>query len=428
MTIRPKKLGSRFAAGRARQHILSRFNPIRGLTPARLSSYLDAFDQGYLRNAAEAWAKIAERDEQVVACSTKRVRAPSRLRWEILPINDSAEAARHKQILEDFYNNITVTHVLDEDERGGVRLLIQQMLSSVGMRYAVHEIVWRPRAGGLQAEFRHVPLQFFEHHTGRLRFLESDLTLEGIDLAPGGWMVTTGAGLMQATSIAYMFKAMPLKAWVTFTEKFGIPGLHATTSAPKDSPDWCALVDAVAGFGEDLALVTNDGTKITPIEVNGANAIPHEGLVDRMDRAISRIWLGGDLATMSQKQGAVGARPQVEDLSKLEADDAHLVSETLQQYVDRWVIKYRTGLDRPLAYFSLMPRPTGATDIELKVDEFLLGAGVPIGRKDLLERYGRAEPDPGEELALAPAVSGSTLSNSRAKFFARPAKEMPPSP
>jgi hypothetical protein len=402
----PRKRTPQFAAGRARQHILSRFNPIRGLTPSRLSSYLEAFDAGYLRNAAETWSKIAERDDQVITCATKRLRAPTRLRWEILPADDSAEAARHKIVLEEFYNNITATHVLDEDERGGVRLLIQQMLSAVGMRYAVHEIVWRPGGGTLGAEFRFVPLQFFEHRTGRLRFLPTELALDGIDLDPAGWMVTTGAGLMRATSIAYMFKAMPLKAWVNFTEKFGIPGLHGTTPAPKGSPEWEALADALEGFGESLALVTNEGATINPIELKSVGSHPHPALVDRMDRAISRIWLGGDLATMSQTQGAVGSQPQTDDLSKLEEDDAHLVSETLQQYVDRWVIRFRTGAEKPLAYFQLQPTRKLDTERELKVDTFLIGAGVPVAKKDLMERYGRSEPDDTEPLATAPTVPG----------------------
>ena len=401
----PKKRTPAFAAGRAKQHILSRFNPISGLTPRRLSAYLDSFDQGYLRNAAETFAKIAERDDQVITCATKRLRPASRLNWEILPVDDSPAAARHKQILEEFYNNLQATHVLDEDERGGVRLLIRQMLTAVGMRWAVHEIVWKPQSDGLTAEFRFVPLQFFEHRTGRLRFLPSELALDGIDLEPGGWMVTTGDGLMRATSIAYMFKSMPLKAWVTYCEKFGIPGIHAKTDAQKDSPEWAALVEAVGGFGEDLALVTNQGASIEPIATGSASNQPHPALVERMDRAISRIWVGGDLATMSAGQGSVGSQAQTEDLSKLEEDDAALISDTLQQYVDRWVIKYRTGLDKPLAYFRLLPTRKVDTDRELKVDEMLIRSGVGIGKNDLRERYGRAQPDAGDELAIAPAAA-----------------------
>jgi hypothetical protein len=400
----PKKRTSAFSAGRAKQHIVARFNPISGLTPRRLSSYLDAFDHGYLRNAAETWEKIAERDDQVITCATKRLRAAARLNWEILPIDDSPEARRHKEILEEFYNNLTTTSVLDEDERGDTRLLIRQMLTAVGMRYAVHEIVWQPRSDGLSAEFRFVPLQFFERRQGRLRFLPSDLAVDGVDLEPAGWMVARGDGLMIATSIAYMFKTMPLKAWVTHCEKFGIPGVHAKTDAVKDSPEWQELVEAVGGFGEDLALVTNQGASIEAIATGSASNQPHPPLVERMDRAISRIWLGGDLATMSAGQGSVGAMPQSLDLEKLEEDDAGLVSSTLQQYVDRHVIRFRTGQDKPMAYFKLQPTKRQDTDRDLKVDEFLVRNGVPVGKKDLLERYGRPEPDAGDELATAPAT------------------------
>lgn len=409
----PKKRTSQFAAGRAKQHILSRFNPINGLTPRRLSSYLDAFDHGYLRSAAETWEKIIERDDQVITCATKRLRAPARLKWEILPVDDSSEAQRHKEILEEFYNNITVTNVLAEDDQGGMRLLIEQMLSAVPMRFAVHEIVWQPTPGGLSAEFRFVPLQFFEHHTGRLRFLPTELAIDGEELEEGGWLVTTGAGLMRATCVAYMFKSMPLKAWVSYCEKFGIPGLHGKTSATKGTPEWEAMADALAGFGEDLALITNQDASITPIDVGTASTQPHPPLVERMDRAISRIWLGGDLATMSGDQGDVGSMAQTDDLAKLEEDDAALVSDKLQRYVDRFVIKYRTGVGKPLAYFRLSPTAKIDTTREIEVDRFLIESGAPVAKKDLLERYSRSEPDKKEELATAPAAAPATFGGPR---------------
>jgi len=410
MAKKPAKTQPAFAAGRARQSIASRFNPIRGLTPARLVSFMDAWDHGFLRNAAESYSQIAERDDQVVTCSTKRVRGPARLNYEILQVDDSPEAERDAGILTAFYNNIEVTHTLDADERGGVRLLVKQMLSCIGMRYAVHEIVWRPSPSGLSAEFRFVPLAFFERTAGKLRFLMSDLAVEGVPLEPGGWMVTVGDGLMKATAIAYMFKTMPLKSWVSFCEKYGVPGLHGTTSAAKDTPEWQAMADALAHFGEDLALLTNEGAKITPITVAQSGSQPHQPLVERMDRAISRIWLGGDLATMSAGQQAVGSEAQTGDLDNLEEDDANHVTETLNYYVDAEVIRLRTGSLEPKAYFRLIPKPRLAVDRDVKRIEAAQKFGVPISRKYVRQVLALPEPLEGEELlrelAPAPAFPG----------------------
>jgi hypothetical protein len=397
---------SKVDAERARLFKLTSFNPIRGLTPARLATALDAFDRGELRTAALMWQKILSRDDQAKTCFAKRVRNVTGLDYEILPVDDSDAAGRQKAALEVVYNNLTAFDGLNEMDRGGLRTLIRQMMSARGLLYATHEIIWQPDgAGGLTAQFKFLPLQFFENTTGRLRFLPNDTAQYGEELdeffGPAGWMVTTGEDIMQATSIAYIYKTLPLKSWLTYCEKYGVPGLHGKTNSTKGSPEWNAMRDALAGFGEDLAIVTNEGASITPIEAKGGATQPHPPLVERMDRAISRLWLGGDLATMSADGGAVGSQPQSDDLQKLQEDDAAMITDALQYYVDRRVVQMLFGTDRPLAYFKLKPPARTNIDRELKVDQFLTNVGAPVGQKDLLERYGRAEPDAGDALAHA---------------------------
>lgn len=398
---------SKVGAQRAALYKLTSFNPIRGLTPARLAAALDGFDRGELRAAAQIWQKIMERDDQVKTCAPKRTRKVTGLSWEVLPIDDSPEADAHAKALTHFYNNLRTVDGLDENVRGGMRLLIKQLMSAVALRYAAFEVVWKPGAQ-LTAELKFLPLQFFENTTGRLRYLRTDSDLYGVELdeffGPGNWMLAHGDGVMGACSVAWMFKNMPLKAWVTFCEKFGIPGLHAQTSAGEGSKEWDALVSALNGFGEDLAIVTNEGAKIAPLATPAAGNQPHPALVDRMDRAISRLWFGGDLATMSADGGAVGSQPQSDDLAALQEDDAAMITDTLQEYLDRAVIRQLFGVDEPLAYFQLKLPARTNVERELKVDQALVGLGVPLGVKSLQQRYGRPAPEAAEALAQAPAA------------------------
>ena len=68
--------------------------------------------------------------------------------------------------------------MLEQDVRGGFRLLVEQMMGAQGDRYACHEIVWQPTIDAitgeprLTAEFNFVPPWFFEATTGRLRFIQ----------------------------------------------------------------------------------------------------------------------------------------------------------------------------------------------------------------------------------------------------------------
>lgn len=418
----PQKTETLVDAERVRQALQSRGLPIRGLTAETLTSNLEAFDLGYLRNAALLWQKIRDRDDTVKSVSEKRELETALLPWEILPLDDSPEAQQHKEALEAFYNNACATHALDQNQRGGVATLIRQMMHSVGHKYAVHEIVWNPTGKDLTAEFRFTPLQFFENTAGRLRFLEASYDTTGVELEEAGWMVTVGAGLMEATSIAYLFKNLPLKSWLIFCDKFGLPGLHGETSATYGSAEWNRFRDALANFAQDWALLTSTGGKITPLEMNASGVSPHKDLVDRMDRAISRLWRGADLGTMSKDGSAVGSNPQEGETDILAAADAMIISETLNHYVDRFVIAYRFGT-APKAYFKLQPPIKVNQELELKIDDALIRWGVPRGKADLMEKYNRAEPDAGDEIATAPAASAPTAfgneaaSNGRMELF-----------
>ena len=417
-TKTPAKPGesSAVSAERVRRYNQTKGNPVAKISPAKLARILDAFEAGDIRPAALLWQGILDRDDQAITCSEKRIRGTPGLNWEILTLEESPEAEKHKEALEHFYRNISCRNALERNERGGLRLLVRQMLTCIGLRFAAHEIVWQPGEGGkLTARFNFIPLQFFENTTGQLRFLETDTDQAGVDLdekfGPDGWMVTSGRGLMRAGSVAYLLKRTPLFAWANFCDKYGTPPLHAQTDAAKGSAEWNTLRDALAGYGEDLALITSLAAKISPLEVKNATNIPHPALVDRMDRAVSRIWTGGDLATMSQGGGgAVGSEPQQDDLGKLLAVDAALITDRLLEFVDRAVIRYLFGTDGPLAYFELQTPVKSDTARELSIDKFLIEAGVPRGKRELAERYNRPEMEPDDEPATkqagAPAPFG----------------------
>lgn len=405
-TTRGAKSAPQFDSQRAKLFLQSRFNPIRNLTPELLAAYLDRFDVGELKAAAMTWEKIEQRDDRIKSVTQKRKLAVSLLNWEVLTEDDTPEAEAHKEALEAFYNNLTATDAIDENRRGGFSLLVRQMMDAIGKRYAVHEIVWDPSGEDLTATFRFVPLWFFENKTGRIRFLPSDTAIDGTPLEPGGWMVTATDGLMEATSVAYMFKQLSLKDWLIYTEKFGMPGLHGKTDAPKGSDEWDAFRDALASFGVDWAMLTSLSAEVDLIETKGTGTLPHPELVDRMDRAISTLWRGGDLSTMAKGERAIGANAQDDEGATLEEGDALMISETLNEYVDKWVIAYRFGSDRPKAYLKITPKLRIDYKRETAIDEFLLRANIKRGVADILEKYQRPQVDADEDFVDSISMGG----------------------
>lgn len=398
-----------------------RFNPIRSLTPEVLSSQLDSWLVGHLRDFAITAEAIQRRDDTIQPALTKRLKAPARLSWSINileGLNDAQKvrAAEHQAALQYFYDQVRVTSALEQNQRGNFRLLVRQMMESVAYRYAVHEIVWQPRIDPitgkprLTAKLNYVPLWFFENTTSKLRFLPNAYGgLEGREMPEGEWLVTVGDGIMECLAVCYMFKQMSLKDWVGFNDIFGTPGIHALTDAAKDSPEWNVLAAAVEDFSQNWKALTNRGAELKLIEAKNSGQLPFPPLVERMDRAIATICRGADLSTMSAGSGeGSGASLQGDESDLLEEDDAETITEALEQ-LSVIVIKQLFGDDTPLAYVQIGVRTKKTTDESIKKMEFLAKHGVPVGKQYARQELGVPAPAEGEEVLTAPAAGPSPL-------------------
>lgn len=412
---------------RIERSVQQRINPIRNLSPERLSLALDQFDLGYFQEFSVLSEKIARRDPIIKSVLGKREKSVARQSFEIITEDESPRAEAHKEALKFFYNNLTVTSALEQNERGGLSLLLRQMLRAHPFKYAVHEIVWQPKnlstqitrsatvkgsgvmpanlASLLTAQFIHCPLQFFEGRKGKLRFLQQDFAIDGIEMKDGEWLVTVGDSIMESLAIAYMFKWMSLKDWVNFNERFGFPIPIGKTTATKDSPQWNAMKEAVRGIASDGGAVINQNELLELLEVkNTASSLPFPPLVEYMDRVIAILARGGDLSTIS-KADSVGASVQDSESDLLTEDDCQFATENLNAQVDPFVTDYLFG-EAPLAYIKINPPKKQNVDQEIKINEHLVKNGAKLSLKNEAERFSRelAEDD---ELVLSPGQTAS---------------------
>ncbi|MDR0340264.1 MAG: DUF935 domain-containing protein [Puniceicoccales bacterium] len=382
----------------------SSFSPIRNLSPESLTRHLDAFHAGNLRPAALLWGAIERRDDVLQAVASKRKKGVARLQWDILTTDGSPEALAQQTALRFFYNSLSCVNAVDGNERGGFSLLVRQMMDAVGKKYAVHEIVYRIHGQSrteeglrplISAEFRFVPLEFFENCTGRLRFLAREDAREGLALEEGSWLTTVGDGLMEACSIAYLFKHLPLRDWLIYCERNGMPGIKGITDAFPGTSQWEVAKRAVESFGAEFHALMTAGSDLQAIDLGARGELPYPGLVERMDRAMAALWCGSDLSTLS-RASAVGASLQSGERASLEAEDAAMISETLNAQVDRYVLGHLFGNGPALAYLRL--RPVAQEDVlrDLEIYERLsrLGISIPVG--ELRERFGIGLPEKGE--------------------------------
>ncbi|MEP2776792.1 MAG: DUF935 family protein [Luteolibacter sp.] len=387
-----------------------RWNPLISLSPVSLTRALDALEYGDLREFALLAEVVAERDDTLKSVKPKREKAVSRRDWNILKREKSPAADKHAEVLEDFWNNARAENAYDRNERGGMSRLIKQMMTAVSYRYAAHHIVWKPEPGKLRAVFEFVPLWFFENRTGRLRFVKDGVGIDGEEMDPREWMVTTGDGLMVACLIGYLAKRYSIQDWLAFSEKFSMPGTLGRTSAAKGSDAGKAMKSAVESFGQDWAAVIygDDGnSKIELVQPNGnPSAMPMPALIERVDRKMAALYRGADLSSMSSSSGGkgTGASLQSKETDILEADDCEVISETLQT-IDLHVIEWYFGKGvEPLAYIQIQPPVREDKKFVLEAGVALKEHGVRIAKNDYAERLGFAEAKADEE-ALGEARS-----------------------
>lgn len=370
------------------------FSPIRMLNPESLTRILDGFRQGNLRPAAILWDAIESRDDVLKGVVERRKRNVTRLPWEIVQTEDSEESRQHSQFLRHFYDHLTCCNACDLNERGGFPLLLRQMMDCLGKKYAVHEIVYSEgtdRGDGwprISAEFRFVPLWFFENRTGQLRFLPTDFSGNGHPLEPGSWLVSVGDGLMEACSIAYLFKHLPLRDWLIYSERNGMPGVKGVTDAIPGSAQWEQAREAVEAFGAEFSTLMAKGSTIEAIDLSSKGPLPYPGLIERMDRAMISLWTGNDFFRGTSLEG------QSEDRHLLEEEDAALLADTLNTQVGRFILAHAFGTDSPKAYLKIKSLPQN----QLNLCERLLKMGLEISKQDLREQFGLSKPAEGEEV------------------------------
>ena len=403
-----QKRASALDDARVRMEQMAQYNALFHLDPDRLVDAITSFNAGNLGQLARIIRDFEERDDKMATCAMKMRASVGRCDYSILVkegFENDERAKRHAEILKRFWSTVNVTSRFNMNERGGLRLLKKQMMEAQSYGYAVHEIVWRPLANGeIAAEFIKLPLWHFENRTGALRFLPTETAVEGVPMAEGEWLVTTGDGVGIPASICAMAKRMCFQDWLLFSERSGMPIIVGTTGATFRSEQWNNIKGAIRNIYRDTRVLLDSGSKIEAIDTGHAANIPFPPLVEWSDRAIAALYRGADLSTISKGDGT-GASLQGDEAGMIEQDAAANLGETLHEQVDRFVIRYVTGDDEPLASISIEPVKKPDVDTDIKIDNHLAALGVKLSKADALQRYGRAEAT-SEEDALHPTPNG----------------------
>ena len=371
---------------------LMKGNALWGANPDTLVTAVTAYHSGNIAQLAKIVDAYERQDDVAATGRMKRDASVARCEHTVLieeGHEDDPRAQLHRETLQRFWATVRCTSAFNRAERGGIRLLKKQMMSARTHGWSAHNILWHTDGGTLRAEFVQIPMWHFENLTGELRFREHVTDWYGVPLWDGGWLINSATPIGPAVALACCAKRMSLQDWMLYSERAATPGLLGKTSAAPGTEAWNNLCEMLNRWSRAWVGAVDKDTEITPVNLNTGTP-PMPQLVERMDRAIAALYRGADLSTISKGEG-LGASLQGEESDMLEADQCAEISEALHEQVDRLVIRYECGDDEPLAYIWIEPVSKPDVESNTKIDNHLASFGVRLSKRDMLQRYGRAE-------------------------------------
>jgi phage gp29-like protein len=379
-----------------------------GIDPTQMGGIIRAADMG---NTLQ-WMILAEEIEELYAhygaVLAKRKRQLSQLPIKVEAADDSSEAKRHAEFVQEW---------IDDDMLAGA---IYDVADGIGKGWSIHEIIWESKPGSVRpAELLYRPQRFFEvsWEDGETIWLR-----EGggfAELAPHKFLLhqhksksgqAVRGGLTRSVAFLWMYHAFNLKDWALFCQAYGMPIRVGRYGPDASRQDKSVLLKAVSSIAGNVAGIIPKSMEIEFVKDGdrAAGAQLFEKRADWLDRTVSKLVLGGTAGTDAIHGGhAVGQEHRAAE-QDVERFDARLVGVSITR-----------RLVQPMIAFTFGPQPkyprvvigqeekAPLKDLIAAVAD-LGGLGLKVKASELYDRLDLTPPEDGDEivggLPPAPAV------------------------
>jgi hypothetical protein len=389
-------------------------NPLRGLTSAVVTSYVEAAERG--AQADLQWLIFwIERENAVLLALEERFRAAlSELDWDVkipdhVPEADRVLAERQQQRLTEFYHSLR-----------GLRGSIEETGMARFRGCSFLEKAWVRGRLCLDAV---PPVYFVRDGYGPWSYnaqAGSGSTL-GVPLELHRWVIReVAAPIGRIAARLHVIRGMCLADWQGYVETFGIPAIFAIMPegvTPEDQAKFQSIMEQIISdargalpAGTDIKTVTGN---------NGAGGSPFAELMDWCDKQLVLAGTGGLLTMLAESgSGTLAGGAHMEAFQLLARREAVMVSECFQDQVDAGLLEGWFPGRPQYAYFELAGAEENDPDKVVEHYVALKGAGMVMRTEQLAEKTGYdfeegAAPD-GQEvdpLAVANALPEGVVLN-----------------
>jgi phage gp29-like protein len=364
----------------------SAYNPLRGLTMARVASMLEAGELGDYADLQWLYRKIEKRDATLRGVVRKLRAALLKLDWDIkIPSDLDPElltlAEQQKATLRKEYDKIenlrkALGFLALAEFRGYAHL--EKITDQSGSITRLEPIPqWHWCRDGLYGEWK-----FNEQATGGTSGepVEMDrLIVREVD-----------DPVDELAVIAFLRKSLSQKDWDGFVEVFGIPSIIAIMPPNVPEQDRDKYQEQMEAIVSDLRGTAPNGTDIKTVGDGVRGIQPFEAHLKYQDEQIVLAGTSGKLTMLSASTGMNSgqADAQGDTFDEIATSQAAEISEVFQEQFDKPLLK-RLFPDQPvLAYFELAAKEQADVDAEFDRALKASQAGFKFDVAELSEKTG----------------------------------------
>jgi len=328
------------------------------------------------------------RDEQVKTCRQQRELALVAKEWGVEPGDSSRKAQKAADRLQALLDRLAW------DDK------TQKMLSAVLYGYAVGEVMWA--TDGTEITLSDIKVRnrsrFGFLPSGELRMRTQEAMAEGEALPAGKfWAFSCGAdhdddpyglGLGHYLYWPVFFKKNGVKFWLQFLEKFGQPTAVGKYPAGSSDQEKNRLLQALSAIQSSTAIRIPEGMVVELLEATRSGTADYTALFDRMNAAISKVYLGhtGSTDSTAGKLGGEDNAGEVrDDLIKADAD---LVCGSFNRTVATWLTWYNDGEGVKPPRVWRKTEPPEDLKAAAETDKLIFDMGFRPTLKHLTDKYG----------------------------------------
>lgn len=327
------------------------------------------------------------RDDQIGPCFQQRRRAVTQSEWDVEPGGTSAADKAAAEDLREQLQAIKFDHISD------------QMLYSLIHGYGVAEVMWGQDGNRVTIDQIKVRRRdrFRWDKDGRLRLMVQGKPQGEIMPDRKFWTLSVGAdtadnpygrGLGYALYWPAFFKRNGLKFWMIYLDKFAMPTAVGKVSRSRadDKREMNKVLQMMGAIQSDSAVAIPEDVEVELLEAVRSGSADYSVLLDRMDKAISKIILS---QTMTTDNGSSRAQASVhkEVRDEVVKGDADLLCDSFNQSVVTWLTEWNHPGAKPPRVWR-RTEPEDDLNERAERDQKIMGLGFEPTEEYIEETYG----------------------------------------